>query len=158
MSNIATSLLSVLCRTWYFRDGRTLRYRFLKQPLQKRSAPPATGSRSEALAQLSRPFRFFDTQEINDLAPGDMKAKTNFLIKLVHQIANQFVYSSISSSKFSGSGSRKTSGTCGNPSELLRFSATSPRYEVQLGTTVNRYRARLPWRGSMRRGMRFQNS
>lgn len=58
--------------------------RLLKEFLQKWAAPPATGPRSETIAQLRRSLRFLHAQIIDNLATGDVKAQADFLIKVFH--------------------------------------------------------------------------
>jgi hypothetical protein len=53
----------------------------LIQLFEIRSAPAATGSRTEAIGQLSDASRLFDAQVIHDFAFRNVKTETEFVIE-----------------------------------------------------------------------------
>ena len=52
----------------------------VKQSFQIAAAPSAPGPGSKALAQLAGPFRFFDTNEIDDFPSGNVKAEADWIV------------------------------------------------------------------------------
>ena len=52
----------------------------LEQFFQISNAPPATGPRTAAFADLTRNTRFVNADEVSDLPLGDVKTVTNFVI------------------------------------------------------------------------------
>lgn len=53
-----------------------------EQLSQKRPAPATAGSRAVAVTQLSGALGVFDANEIHDLAFGDVKAQTKFVVEV----------------------------------------------------------------------------
>jgi hypothetical protein len=53
----------------------------LKQPFEKRPAPTAPRAGAVALGQLRHAARPLDADEVFDLPPSDVKAKTKFVVE-----------------------------------------------------------------------------
>ena len=80
MSDIIAAIMFVLAGGWERRCPGRLR--LLVQSLKKGPTPTATGSGSEALAELGTAHRLFDSNPIFDFSSRNVKAETYFVVGL----------------------------------------------------------------------------
>jgi hypothetical protein len=85
--NVLCPLPSVIFRTRQFGGDLTARNRLIKQTLQKRATPAATGSRPETVAQLPHALRLLNPQKVSQLSFRDVKTKTNLSIFIRHELS-----------------------------------------------------------------------
>jgi len=80
-SNVAAALASVFFGRWDLRFRGALGNGFVKELLQERSTPTASGSSAEALAELRDSLGLFNAEVVQDLALGYVKAKAQFVVE-----------------------------------------------------------------------------
>ena len=81
-ADVAAAHLGVLFGSWKI-DGRfAAEDGFLEQPFQKWPAPAAAGACAKTFAELRGAFGFFDANEVDDFALGDVKAEAKFVVEV----------------------------------------------------------------------------